>query len=48
MAVEGNPRVAGIPLDAFESLAEQDLAEVAFAQLGTVRIVVLVQLQFDR
>ncbi len=45
MTVKCDPRVAGHLLDALQHLAGEDLAHVALAQLGALRIVVLVQLQ---
>ena len=48
MAVESHPGVAGDLLDAFQDFAGQDFAHVALAQLGALRVVVLVQLQVEK
>ena len=44
MAVEGDPGIAGVPLDAVEDLARELLALATVAELGTLGVVKLVQL----
>jgi len=48
VAVESHPCVAGDLLDAFQDFAGQDFAHVALAQLGALRVVVLVQLEVNK
>ena len=48
MAVESHPGVAGDLLNAFQDFAGQDFAHVALAQLGALRVVVLVQLKVEK
>ena len=45
MAIEGHPGVASDLLDALQDFAGQDFAHVALAQLGALRVVMLVQLK---
>jgi hypothetical protein len=47
VTVECDAGVAGHLLDALEDLAGQDLADVALAELRTLRVVVLVQLKLE-
>ena len=45
MAVEGDSGVARVPRDTLQHFAREHLAEVALAQLGALRVVILVQLK---